>query len=159
MAFNQAQFRECIVRPTLQELQLYSPEAEELLIMTMAHESKGGTYFKQMSGPALGVYQMEPRTYDDIWAHYIANNPKLMVLMLNACQYLQKPPATHLLWNLKLSTMMARVYYVRIREVIPEADNLTGLSEYAKKYWNTSMGKATPEDYLIAYNKYMGKKL
>ena len=64
------QLRECIIKPTLDSLQMYSQAAEELLVFTCACESLGGTYLKQVKGPALGIYQMEPATYQDIWENY-----------------------------------------------------------------------------------------
>ena len=62
------QFRELIIRPSLMPLDLYSEDAEELLIGICAHESKGGTYLMQKDGgPAAGFFQMEPETYTDLW--------------------------------------------------------------------------------------------
>ena len=63
---NIAQFRDLIVKSTLNDLLLYSEDAEELLVFTCAVESLGGTYLQQVKGPALGIYQMEPVTYNDI---------------------------------------------------------------------------------------------
>ena len=57
------QLRELIIGPSLDALQMYSKEAEEILVFTCASESLGGTYLKQVKGPALGIYQMEPATY------------------------------------------------------------------------------------------------
>ena len=71
--FLHNQLRELIITPALSKLQLYSKDAEELLIFTCAVESDGGTYLKQIKGPALGIYQMEPRTYNDIWQNYMRN--------------------------------------------------------------------------------------
>jgi len=45
---NIAQFREFIIQPSLHDLILNSPDAEELLVFTCANESLGGTYIKQL---------------------------------------------------------------------------------------------------------------
>jgi hypothetical protein len=60
--FNITQFRELLIRPVLDSLQMYSKDAEELLVFTCAAESNGGTYLHQVKGPALGIYQCEPST-------------------------------------------------------------------------------------------------
>jgi hypothetical protein len=62
---NPKQLRELVIRPVLEYLHPdipYSHEAEDLLMMIAAHESHLGEYVKQVQGPALGIYQMEPDT-------------------------------------------------------------------------------------------------
>ena len=72
MAFNAQQFRNLIIEPTLEAIGMNSTSAVELLLGTMATESWAGTYIKQIkNGPALGVYQMEPATHDDIVINYL----------------------------------------------------------------------------------------
>jgi hypothetical protein len=154
--FNSKQFRDLIVFPCLNALDLYSEEAENLLVMIMAHESEGGTYLKQVGGgPALGIYQMEGNTFKDLWA-WLRNedNPHhhLVVLILGACNLLKVPVAGEMVGNLYLATCMARIFFLRIKEPIPR-DPLE-LAMYAKRFWNTSKGKATPKDYLNAYFRF-----
>ena len=61
-----------VVRPTLKKLGLYSLAAERLIVGTIYQESHA-KYLKQLgNGPALGVIQMEPATYGDIWDNYLA---------------------------------------------------------------------------------------
>ncbi len=153
---NSIQFRNLVVRPTLKKIDLYSPYAEELLIMTMAHESNGGQYLKQVGGgPALGVYQMEKGTFNDLWRSLNDENSNLhkyAIKILLACDLSHQPDAEDMEGNLYLATAMARVYYARVRNPIPT--NLDDMSLYAKKYWNTEYGKATAEDYLSAYYRF-----
>lgn len=78
MDYNQ--FRELVVEPTLfyaNEVIPYTEEAVDLLMMTAAHESNGCSYIKQINGPALGVYQMEPSTEADIWDNYLEFNTEI----------------------------------------------------------------------------------
>ena len=70
--FNITQFRENIVNPVLHDLQMYTKEMAELIVFTCAVESNGGTYVKQIKGPALGIYQVEPSTFTDIWVNFIS---------------------------------------------------------------------------------------
>ena len=156
--FDNMQFRLILLRPSLVAINLYSEDAEELLIATMANETLGGTFLSQVNGPALGVYQMEPQTYDDLWRHFIANDVPLMKNILNACQYIQIPPSQHLLWNLRLATIMARVYYLRARTPLPSKDDLDAIWKYYKDYWNTSKGSAVQDVFIKSYNRFIGKK-
>lgn len=146
MSINAKQLREAIIRPTLTLIGLYSEAAENLLFGTAAHESNGGTYVKQVGGPALGLYQMEPRTYDDIWNSYLTGRT-LREQVLSACMYEMKPPAEHLLWNMRLSTIMCRLHYLRVPKALPASDDIDGLAAYWKQYYNTPLGKGTPEQF------------
>ena len=65
MSIDAQQFREEIVRPVLEHLDaadpgIDSPNAEELLMLTAATESQLGRYLRQVRGPAIGVFQVEP---------------------------------------------------------------------------------------------------
>ena len=162
------QFREHVVVQTLRDLEEcipYSESAVDLLMMTCAHESRGGTYLKQVQGPALGVYQMEPSTHYDIWDNYLSYNSKLEVEV--SC--LIETSGLHddmLITSLAYATAMARIHYYRVSEPLPvlpplstcidekhqEGLYLWQLAEYAKKHYNTVAGKATPEKY---YNDYL----
>lgn len=151
------QFREVIIRPTLQALQLYTPVAEELLVATAAHESLGGTYLKQVTGPALGLYQMEPATHDDIWAKFLPSHYDISYKLMNICKMSTKPIAEMMVYNLFYATCMARVFYLRCPQALPQDSDVGSLWEYYKKWWNTEKGKAEKDDFVKAYAKFTGK--
>ena len=161
---NFKQFRELIVKPTLSfldEVIPYSEEAVDLLLMTVAHESVGGTYLKQVKGPALGVYQIEPATHEDVYKNYLDYRS----VMKSYIQDLQVVASVgdeegrtffdeDLIFNLVYATAVARVIYWRAPEPLPEkykGDYWMDLAKYAKKYYNTSAGKATAEKYYEDY--------
>ncbi len=145
------QLRQFIIVPALNLLQMYSKPAEELLVFTCATESKGGTYIKQVGGPALGVYQMEPKTYMDIWNNYITRRTNLMVMLAHNFKANRMDEADRMIWDLMYSTAMARIFYRRINEEIPNETDVNGLWEYYKKYYNTELGKATKDESIKAY--------
>lgn len=61
---DKKQLRELITH-VLKRYNLYSDNAVELLMLTAAVESNLGHYIKQVgNGPALGIFQCEPNTYD-----------------------------------------------------------------------------------------------
>ncbi len=135
---------------------MYSESAEEIIIATLAQETLGGCFVRQVKGPALGIYQMEPVTYDSLWAHYISQDENLARRILNGCQYLQRPPAEHLVHNLKLATMMTRIYYRQVRDPLPAKDDIEGIWNYYKIFYNTTLGSATKDQFMKNYVKFVG---
>lgn len=150
------QLRELIIRPTLKGLNLWSGEAEDLLLGTVAQESLMGTYIKQLDdGPALGIYQMEPATYRDIWENYLKYREELVDDILEVCGNL---PVSDLIGNLYYATAMARIHYLRVPEALPIKDSLTyieDLAHYWKKFYNTGLGKGTEKEFIENYKKYV----
>ena len=63
--------KEYIIIPVLSKLDMYSESAANLLLGTAAIESDMGQFLRQINGPALGIYQMEPSTHLDIWQNYL----------------------------------------------------------------------------------------
>ena len=149
------QLRLLIIRPTLLAMGLHSPQAEELMLGTCAHESKGGTYLKQVNGPALGAWQMEEATHNDIWRRYLPNQPIKCSLMVNHCQIRTQPPAAIMIYHLTYACAMARLHYARFDEFIPK--DLQGQAEYWKQYYNTSKGAGSVEQYIDSYNAFVSK--
>ncbi len=164
MALDPDQFRR-VITDTLQmimltrnETPIYSESATELLLMTAAHESNLSSYIYQVEGPALGAYQMEPATLDDIWTNYLSGRAMLRHEIVAKLKYIKRPENAALATDLKFATIMARVHYLRDKQPLPKADDVEALAAYAKRVWNTEKGKATVEDYIGAYNKLVLKK-
>lgn len=153
---DETQLREAIIRPALEKIKLYSKDAEELLVATLAHESKGGTYLVQINGPALGIYQMEPFTHDDVWRTFLSKDAQLAYYILSGCRYLQKPDANEMINNLFYATMMARAMYRRVKEPLPNYTDIEGIAKYWKKHYNTEKGSGTIQEFIESYNKYTG---
>lgn len=148
---DSAQLRSYIIVPALNDLLLMSEEAVELLLFTCANESDGGSFIKQVNGPALGIYQMEPNTYNDIWQNYIYGKNDLRQLMLAHFNCPTMPDEYRMIYDARFATAMARIHYARVKEPLPKLHDLDALWNYYKKYYNTAAGKA---DYHIAMNKY-----
>ena len=65
------EFRESVIKPTLEKMGLWSESAESLILGTAIQESRL-KYRKQIGGgPALGLFQMEPFTHDSIRNDYL----------------------------------------------------------------------------------------
>jgi hypothetical protein len=125
---------------------LATPGAVNLVLGTCAQESKFGTYLRQLGGgPALGVFQMEPATFDWLRETYRVKWPEL-----------SDRRALELVWDLRLAVIMCRLRYLPDSEPIPPADDLRGLATYYKRIYNTPLGAATPEQFVDNYKRYVG---
>lgn len=122
---------------------------------TCAQESKAGTYFKQVQGIALGAWQMEPATHDDIWKRYLPNQPIVCNKMANHCQIRTQPTAEIMIYHVTYACAMARIAYCRHKEIIPKT--LEEQAQYWKKYYNTEKGAGKPEEYIANYEAFVGK--
>ncbi len=151
---NNSQLRELIIQPVLKSMNLYSQEAEDLLVGTCAQESKAGTYLAQIKGPALGIYQMEPATHRDIWNRYLGSNRDLMRSLLGICRLQYMPDAGTMIHNLYYATAMCRVHYRRVPDEIPK--DLVGQAKYWKEFYNSPLGAGTEEEYIKNYRTFMG---
>jgi len=143
-----------LIKSTLTPLGLYSPEAEELLMATAAQESHLGTYRQQIGGPALGIFQMEPATFNDIWANYLHYKHPLSDNI--------RALATHgfviageLVNNDPFAIAMARAQYLRAPEALPPAGDLCAIWTLYKLRWNTPLGAATKDQFFANYRKYV----
>jgi len=153
--FNCEQLRTLIIRPALKDLLLHTEDAEELMIFTCANESLGGTYLKQVKGPALGIYQMEPETYNDLWQNHIKKKTSILLILLHAFNIINMPEEDRLIYDLRYATAMTRIYYSRIPTPLPKAIDLDGLWNYYKTYYNTSLGKADYHQALENYQRFI----
>lgn len=152
---NSIQLRELIIKPALQDLVMLSDDAVELLIFTCAVESNGGTYIKQLDGPALGIYQMEPNTYNDIWQNYIVYRPPLGIILGHNFDAFRMPSEDRLMYDMRFATAMARIHYTRVTEALPPANNSQSIFDYYKAHYNSVLGKADSEGCLARYHSFI----
>lgn len=184
MPLDKAQLRE-IVTDVLMYLDPdvpFSDAARELVILTIATESHGGTYLRQVRGPANGITQMEPRTESDLWDWIDSRQPKSLI------QKISKMHGDHIIfaragtrevtelspmkYNLAYQIAMCRMHYFRVKEALPEVnminwsspeqdvlvrpdkESLNRMAAYWKKYYNSRLGKGVPETAVKNYFKY-----
>ena len=140
-----------LIKETLLEIQLYSPESVNLILGTIAQESHLGIYIEQIQGPALGICQMEPATHDDIWDNYLNFKKELFnkIVLLTT----QGPNADEMRWNLKYAIAMCRVHYLRVPSPIPFA--LSGQAHYWKDHYNTYKGAGTVKQYISNFKRFV----
>ena len=152
--FDITQFREDILTPCLEALQIREPGYKELLVFTCANESAGGTYVKQINGNALGIYQIEPNSFSDLWTNYILRKPDVLNLLSLNLGVHRFPAPIDIMSNLLLASALCVLFYKWKKAPIPELSESTLWSIY-KEYYNTSEGKAEEQTALKAYRKFI----
>lgn len=154
---NIEQFRENLIKPVLSSLQMYSKDAEELLVFTCAAESHGGTYLKQINGPALGIFQCEPQTHNDIWYNFLRHRTSLVTLLsLNFNINPGQLDPARLVYDLNYATVIARLHYRREKQPLPSHDDVEAIYDYYKEHYNTVKGKSVKDKCIKAYELFSG---
>lgn len=148
---NNKQLHDAIYNILL-SLKLYSNDSiVKMIFETACVESNCGEYIKQINGPACGIFQIEPNTAQDIIDNYIKyrSRYKDMFDMLYIKTFTLPQ---NLKYNLSFSVFMCRMFYMRIKESIP--NTVEKRAEYWKKYYNTEQGKGTTAEYIRKVGKY-----
>ena len=149
---NKAQIKSEI-ESTLKAIGLHSEEAVNLLLGTCAQESAFGKYSRQLgNGPALGIYQMEPFTYNDCLVNFLKYKPDLLAKILKVSGLDQFPDAEEMVNNDVFAACMCRVRYLRASGAIPKT--IDGQAKYWKQHYNTRLGKGTVEEYLKNWKRF-----
>jgi hypothetical protein len=145
---NLDNLRELVIRPALQYIELWSQAAENLVLGTALVESNA-EYLHQVKGPALGLWQMEPATHDDIWENFLKYNGTLRDWL----DEITTPAhitlgASEMIGNLYYGAAMCRLHYRRVAEPLPAAKDPEAMAAYWKAHYNTPLGKGTVEKAL-----------
>ena len=143
------QFSEYIIKPALVQLDMDSPAARELLLGTAIQESKL-SYLKQIRGPALGVYQIEPDTHHDVYANYLSYRPELR----HKVEQIADRDDQNLIGNLWYATAIARLIYYRASEPLPQEGDVEAMAAYWKRHYNTFQGKGSINQYISNWYRY-----
>lgn len=151
------QLHRYVVVPVLEHLDRADPgidsiAAQELVLGTALTESVTHFIRQKGGGPALGLWQMEPATHDDIWEHWLRNRKALR----DAILALVSPwplGAQQLCGNLYYGAAMCRIHYRRSRHSLPAPHDPLGLARMWKRVYNTSLGKGTVEKALPHFTR------
>lgn len=128
-------FIDYVLEPTLKEIQMYSIDAMFLLYATAYTESRL-THLKQLNGPALGLFQVEPKTYLDV-KRYLNGRPEIEAKVLGCLERDSIPNSSmSLITDLRLGTIVARVKYWMHPSIIPDRRENAEMYGYYKHLYN-----------------------
>jgi hypothetical protein len=137
-----------VIYPALNKMGMWSEAAGELVLGTAIVESNP-TYLKQHGdGPALGLWQVEPATHEDLYANYLNYRPEMMSSLMEL-----RSPALNMNENLSTNLMygaaVCRLCYYRKIDPMPEAGDIEGQSKFWKQHYNTPLGAGTIPKYVL----------
>lgn len=126
-----------------------------LLLGTAIQESRL-TYLKQKGGgPALGLFQIEPATFNDIYNRYLKREDKKELLGRVQQFTTAQDVRDQVIGNIPFAVVIARVRYLMVPEALPAHDDLQALAEYWKAHYNTSRGAGTVQGFIENYKFYV----
>lgn len=140
-----------VIGPALRDAEMHSDDACRLVLETGLVESGYREIAQQPNGgPALGFWQMEGPTHDDIWKNYLQYRPELAKRIIWASSLdmpaNSAPSSVLLVYHLRYAAIMCRVHYMRVPDALPT--DLEGRAAYWKAFFNTAGGKGTVEKYI-----------
>lgn len=152
---NGSKFLREVIDPVLRKMpDMDSNAARKLLMMIACHESGGFQYRKQINGPALSYFQIEPDTLDDLYANYLIHQEDKKDLVNSFARY-KASRKFNLEQDDKYACAVARMQLWRKPDPLPgENAPLLEFGNYAKQHWNTTAGKATPQKYVDDFKRY-----
>ena len=171
------QLKKYIIEPTLEYLseiggrykKFYTPQAIKLLLMTAAVESNMGRYIVQNNNKmderkkAVSIYQIEPATIDFIFKR-IKRNSSLFNLLIQSGENFTEAMMNSsslfslkcmLIYDLRMATIICRlIYWYKTKDPIPNENDNEGLWKYYKKWYNSSLGDTTREEFFKACKRH-----
>ncbi len=138
------------VRPALKSIDLWSPAAEDLVFGTGLQESQYQFLHQGGVGPALGYWQMEPATANDIWTNFLAFRPALR----DATSKLLagRDRVGTLVTDPIYAAAMCRLRYYRVSAPLPPWGDVNAYGAYWKQWYNTPAGAGTAEEWVKNWN-------
>ena len=162
VGISASELKEYVVRPTLQELGVWSPAMEALLLGTAAQVSQFGFHIKQ--GRGLGIFNIDRHTHRDVWDNFLAFDPDKASFIRGTASQREflKEPDHELITNLAYATAIAWGIYASQEAVLPEdASDIQALAQLWHRLYPRQDITATPSDFIENYRKYVssGPKL
>lgn len=150
MSISVVHLRSLVVKTLSRMPAWYSEEVVELLILTACNESDCGRYLTQLgSGPALGIFGIEPDTLVDIYDNWLRFRPELADEVASTTG-IEVPDLLAMEGNIVYGILIARIQYLRARPPLPSVTDHQAMAHYYVKYFNRG-GKAVVE---VAREKY-----
>ena len=139
---NIGQLKHLVVSPALAAIGLSSPEAINLVTGTALAES-GGSYLHQLgTGPALGLWEVEPATLHDTydrWLQVPAQAP--LRALVTALLPVGADIEERALSDLRFGAVMCRLKYRMAPDELPS--DAAGMAALHKSWYNTAGGAAS----------------
>lgn len=152
MSYDCEQFR-AFIEEVLEEMgrlmqqpAIKSPAAVNLLLGTSAQESKFGRCLVEYGGgPGLGAFQItHKRTFYHLCEKYGRQIPYIAGASFERCK-----------WDLKLSIIIARLWYWEDPDPLPAADDVEGMAVYWDQKFNRNPAAGRPEEFVRNFEHFV----
>jgi len=124
---------------------MYSEAAVNLMLGTALTESRLSALMQYGGGPALGFFQIEPLTLDDIYKRYLQREDKKELLGRVHQFMTARDIHEQVISNLPFAVIMARVRYWMVPEALPAYDDVEALEP----------GSGTIQGFIENYNLHV----
>lgn len=148
-SLNKSQFKEVIAN-TLKYLGLYSEDAVHLLMVTAAVETDMGHLNKQMTGPALGIFQILPST-EAFLLKWLDKYPELKTKVM-ALRGKDVDGVLQLRVNVAYQVAMSILVYLQRGSPIPNRYEHAKIIEFYRKNYNTNSEERVIRNATNKYN-------
>ena len=140
-----------IVEYSLYRINSYSDDALALVVRTGMAESG----YRELRGygegnPAIGFWQIEPATMDDMIENYIQYRSHYKKNLISLGMNFKTDTAMSVISNLAVQAALCRLHYRRDKDPIPSWDDLEAQGKYWKKVYNTKLGRGTVKHFMKA---------
>ena len=153
-------FRDLVIRPTLKHLAqvndgLWTMSAEQLLLGTALAET-AFQEIRQISGPALSFYQIEPNTARDI-ERYLDRPDKtaLCALVDELRSAWPLDPDLQIVSNMALATAYARLKYWMNPAPLPQDGDVEEMALYWLQIYATPSSAATMTRFVQTFREHV----
>ena len=111
--------------------------------MIAAHESGRGNYWAQKGGEALGLTQIEKATHECVWEESDWIDSLVPYGLVRDFSRLE--------WDVVYSVVISRLWLAMDLEALPVKEEVYEMGKYAKRVWNSELGKASVDKYVDDY--------
>tara|TARA_Y100001963_G_scaffold153069_1_gene239069 strand:- start:3620 stop:4084 length:465 start_codon:yes stop_codon:yes gene_type:complete len=140
-----------IAEHALYKLNSYSDDALALVVRTGMAESG----YRALKGygegnPAIGFWQIEPATLNDMVDNYIKYRPHYSKNLISLGMNFNDDMIISVISNMAVQAGLCRLHYRRDKNPIPSWDDLEAQAKYWKRVYNTVEGRGTVEHFIKA---------
>jgi hypothetical protein len=153
VAWQADEFLRHVVEPALELLSLNDAASRALLMGTAAVETElmHARRWQLGGGPARGYFQMEPETAVNLLDWLKRERPQYWRALLEQNAAFTGDVDEALARDAIWAAMMTRLRYRWIPAPLPASDDVQGMAEYWKKYYNTPLGKGTVAKFVAKF--------
>ena len=140
-----------IVEYALYKVDSYSDDALAMVVRTGMAESG----YRALKGygegnPAIGFWQVEPATMNDMIINYIHYRSHYKKNLISLGMNFEKDTIMSVMSNMAVQAALCRLHYRRDSKPIPSWSNMEAQGKYWKRVYNTFKGRGTIKHFMKA---------